>query len=84
MQLYRICLLSHPSGDHMDLRADVVEDFFTLGTSFYEARKKVVRKVKNSSHYDIACFLIDKLPLGVTPEQALEVLRVVGVLKVID
>ncbi len=87
MELFQVRLFYHPSGDHMDPSADHIEEFFTLSIVPSAAVNKVVEKLKiqrphyPSSYRNDATWKVP--PEGITPEQALAVLKTVG-LKVVE
>ena len=87
MELFQVRLYYHPSGDHMDPSADHVEEFYTLSAVPSEAANKVIEKLKTHRPNYPSSYRQDGIwkvpPEGITPEQALAVLKSVG-LKVVE
>lgn len=87
LDLYQVRLFYHPSGDHMDPSPDYIDKLFTLSTTSNEAINKVLSKLRiqkpnyPSSYQNDAVWI--GVPAGLTPEQALTVLKTSG-LKVVE
>lgn len=80
-ELFQICLSHHPSGDHMDPSADIVENYFTLSASAGEASSKVIEILKSkrgSPSYYEHWAVWKGLPQNTHPEQAIAVLKAAG------